>query len=152
MQTLFKNHNKLSITNKKKLKDEAYHLYCVVYMIVSKHYNRIIISQISPMAETVGAEQEPPLLDFAALTGSPAMGPVRCCRCKAYMCPYMKFIDAGRHFKCAFCKATTEVPMEYTQYVTSMQQYGRVPAEMALGTYEIVATKEYCRVCCHLLY
>ncbi|XP_037294695.1 protein transport protein Sec24D isoform X1 [Manduca sexta] len=100
---------------------------------------------ISPMAETVGAEQEPPLLDFAALTGSPAMGPVRCCRCKAYMCPYMKFIDAGRHFKCAFCKATTEVPMEYTQYVTSMQQYGRVPAEMALGTYEIVATKEYCR-------
>ncbi|KAG6465253.1 hypothetical protein O3G_MSEX015027 [Manduca sexta] len=31
---------------------------------------------ISPMAETVGAEQEPPLLDFAALTGSPAMGPL----------------------------------------------------------------------------
>ncbi|CAH2268434.1 jg16866 [Pararge aegeria aegeria] len=35
--------------------------------------------------------------------------------------------------------------MEYTQYVNSMQQYGRLPAEMALGTYEIVATKEYCR-------
>lgn len=38
------------------------------------------------------------------------------------------------------------VPMEYTQYVNSMQQYGRMPAEMALGAYEIVATKEYCRV------
>lgn len=100
---------------------------------------------ISPMAETVGAEPEPPLLDFAALTNSPSMGPVRCSRCKAYMCPNMKFIDAGRHFRCAFCKATTEVPMEYTQYVNSMQQYGRVPAEMALGAYEIVATKEYCR-------
>ncbi|XP_045779677.1 protein transport protein Sec24D isoform X1 [Maniola jurtina] len=100
---------------------------------------------LSPMAETVGTEQEPPLLDFAALTGSPTMGPVRCCRCKAYMCPNMKFIDAARHFKCAFCKATSEVPMEYTQYVNSMQQYGRMPAEMALGTYEIVATKEYCR-------
>lgn len=37
--------------------------------------------------------------------------------------------------------------MEYTQYINSMQQYGRVPAEMALGAYEIVATKEYCRVC-----
>ena len=36
--------------------------------------------------------------------------------------------------------------MEYTQYINSMQQYGRVPAEMALGAYEIVATKEYCRV------
>lgn len=100
---------------------------------------------ISPMAETVGAEAEPPLLDFAALTGSPTMGPVRCCRCKAYMCPNMKFLDAGRHFKCAFCKATTEVPMEYTQYINSMQQYGRMPVEMALGAYEIVATKEYCR-------
>lgn len=100
---------------------------------------------LSPMAETVGTEQEPPLIDFAALTGSPALGPVRCSRCKAYMCPNMKFVDAGRHFKCAFCKATTEVPMEYTQYVNSMQQYGRVPAEMALGAYEIVATKEYCR-------
>ncbi|XP_053619272.1 protein transport protein Sec24C isoform X1 [Plodia interpunctella] len=100
---------------------------------------------ISPMAETVGAELEPPLLDFAALTNSPSMGPVRCSRCKAYMCPNMKFIDAGRHFKCAFCKATTEVPMEYTQYINGMQQYGRVPAEMALGAYEIVATKEYCR-------
>lgn len=100
---------------------------------------------VCPMAETVGSELEPPLLDFAALTNSPALGPVRCSRCKAYMCPSMKFIDAGRHFKCAFCKATTEVPMEYTQYINSMQQYGRVPAEMALGAYEIVATKEYCR-------
>ncbi|GBP12210.1 Protein transport protein Sec24C [Eumeta japonica] len=100
---------------------------------------------ISPMAEPIGTEPEPPLLDFAALTNSPTMGPVRCCRCKAYMCPNMKFLDSGRHFKCAFCKATTEVPMEYTQYVNSMQQYGRMPAEMALGTYEIVATKEYCR-------
>lgn len=100
---------------------------------------------ISPMAEMVRSEPEPPLIDFAALTGSPTLGPVRCSRCKAYMCPNMKFVDAGRHFKCAFCKATTEVPMEYTQYVNSTQQYGRVPAEMALGTYEIVATKEYCR-------
>lgn len=100
---------------------------------------------LSPMAEPVGTEAPPPLLDFAALTGSPALGPVRCSRCKAYMCPNMKFVDAGRHFKCAFCKATTEVPMEYTQYINSMQQYGRVPAEMALGAYEIVATKEYCR-------
>lgn len=41
--------------------------------------------------------------------------------------------------------------MEYTQYINSMQQYGRVPAEMALGAYEIVATKEYCRVCNHFI-
>lgn len=60
------------------------------------------------MAELEANEREPPLLDFAALTNSPNMGPVRCTRCKAYICPNMKFIDAGRHFKCAFCNATTE--------------------------------------------
>ena len=36
------------------------------------------------------------------------VGPVRCIRCKAYMCPFMQFIDGGRRFQCPFCKATTE--------------------------------------------
>lgn len=60
------------------------------------------------MAETIGDERPPPLLDFSLLTGVAGAGPVRCSRCKAYMCPAMRFVDAGRHFQCAFCKATTE--------------------------------------------
>jgi len=36
------------------------------------------------------------------------MGPVRCNRCKAYMCPFMVFIDGGRKFQCSFCTCTTE--------------------------------------------
>lgn len=60
------------------------------------------------MAEEAEGEHHPPLLDFSILTGVPGNGPVRCGRCKAYMCPAMKFVDAGRHFQCAFCKATTE--------------------------------------------
>lgn len=43
----------------------------------------------------------PPLIDLGEL------GPVRCNRCKAYMCPFMEFIDGGRKFKCPFCKANT---------------------------------------------
>lgn len=35
------------------------------------------------------------------------MGPVRCQRCKAYICPFMEFIDGGRKFRCPFCKAAT---------------------------------------------
>ena len=57
---------------------------------------------ISPMARTVDQEYPPPIVNFGDL------GPVRCIRCKAYMCPYMQFIDSGRRFQCLFCKATTD--------------------------------------------
>lgn len=57
---------------------------------------------ISPMARLESGEYPPPVVNFGEL------GPVRCIRCKAYMCPYMQFIDSGRRFQCLFCKATTE--------------------------------------------
>uniref|UniRef100_A0A0A9W2S1 Protein transport protein Sec24C n=1 Tax=Lygus hesperus TaxID=30085 RepID=A0A0A9W2S1_LYGHE len=96
---------------------------------------------ISPMAELLEEEQPPPLVDFGE------MGPVRCIRCKAYMCPNMQFFDGGRRFLCLLCKATTEVPAEYFQHLDQtglrVDRYER--AELMLGTYDIVATKEYCR-------
>lgn len=57
---------------------------------------------VSPMARIVQGEFEPSIIDMGEI------GPVRCVRCKAYMCPFMQFIDAGRRFQCMFCKATTE--------------------------------------------
>lgn len=57
---------------------------------------------ISPFAETAEGEIIPPIVDFGEL------GPIRCIRCKAYMSPHMQFVDAGRRFRCAMCKATTE--------------------------------------------
>lgn len=36
-------------------------------------------------------------------------GPIRCKRCKAYMCPQFKFIDGGRRFQCCMCCAITDV-------------------------------------------
>jgi protein transport protein SEC24 len=57
---------------------------------------------IAPFAELNEDEAEPPLSDMAGLT------PPRCIRCKAYMCPFMQFIDGGRRFSCPFCKGTTE--------------------------------------------
>lgn len=35
-------------------------------------------------------------------------GPIRCNRCKAYMCPFMLFIDGGRRFQCGFCSCVNE--------------------------------------------
>lgn len=57
---------------------------------------------LSPFARTVEGEIIPPIVDFGE------MGPIRCIRCKAYMCPNMQFIDAGRRFQCLLCRVTTE--------------------------------------------
>lgn len=57
---------------------------------------------ISPLARLAPGEMSPPIVNFGEL------GPVRCVRCKAYMCPFMTFVDSGRRFQCAFCKATTD--------------------------------------------
>lgn len=97
---------------------------------------------LSPFARTVEGEQTPPIVDFGE------MGPIRCLRCKAYMSPNMQFIDGGRRFQCLLCKQTTEVPSEYFQHLDHTGQrvdkYQR--PELVLGTYEFVATKDYCRV------
>ncbi|KAL7043785.1 hypothetical protein ACKWTF_001663 [Chironomus riparius] len=96
---------------------------------------------ISPFAKAVEQEMAPPIVDFGEI------GPIRCVRCKAYMSPYMQFVDAGRRFQCLLCKATTEVPAEYFQHLDHTGQrvdkYER--PELVLGTYEFVATKDYCR-------
>jgi len=96
---------------------------------------------ISPFAPVEEGETEPPISDFGAV------GPVRCVRCKAYMCPFMQFIDGGRRFQCPFCKATSDVPQEYFQHLDHngmrLDTYQR--PELCLGAYEVVATKDYCR-------
>ncbi|XP_015802499.3 protein transport protein Sec24D [Nothobranchius furzeri] len=74
-------------------------------------------------------------------------GPIRCNRCKAYMCPYMQFIDGGRRYQCGFCNCVNEVPVFYFQHLDHMGRrvdfYER--PELSLGSYEFVATLEYCK-------
>ncbi|XP_071455652.1 protein transport protein Sec24C [Hetaerina americana] len=96
---------------------------------------------ISPLARQAEEEPPPPVVDMGDL------GPVRCIRCKAYMCPYMQFMDGGRRFHCNFCKATTEVPPEYFQHLdhTGVRVDRFERPELILGAYEFVATKDYCR-------
>lgn len=35
-------------------------------------------------------------------------GPVRCNRCKAYMCPFMQFMEGGRRYQCGFCSCVND--------------------------------------------
>ncbi|XP_073691719.1 protein transport protein Sec24D isoform X3 [Garra rufa] len=74
-------------------------------------------------------------------------GPIRCNRCKAYMCPYMQFIDGGRRYQCGFCSCVNEVPVQYFQHLDHMgrrmDMYER--PELSLGSYEYIATLDYCK-------
>lgn len=72
---------------------------------------------------------------------------MRCVRCKAYMCPFFVFIDGGRRFQCALCEASTSVPQDYFAHLDHTGR--RIDAfqrpELCLGSYEVVATAEYCK-------
>lgn len=74
-------------------------------------------------------------------------GPVRCKRCKAYMGPFMQFIENGKRFQCPFCDDVTPVPQEYFNLLDHMgkrvDMYDR--AEFCCGSYEFIANKDYCR-------
>lgn len=96
---------------------------------------------LTPFAEIRAEEREPVVSDLGEL------GPVRCKRCKAYMCPFMTFIDNGKKFQCPFCDDVTPVPQPYFNHLDHMGRridlYER--PELSLGSYEFVATKDYCR-------
>ncbi|NXF92725.1 SC24D protein, partial [Eubucco bourcierii] len=74
-------------------------------------------------------------------------GPIRCNRCKAYMCPFMQFIEGGRRYQCGFCSCVNDVPPFFFQHLDHTGQrvdhYER--PELSLGSYEYVATLDYCR-------
>ncbi|XP_077156567.1 protein transport protein Sec24D [Paroedura picta] len=74
-------------------------------------------------------------------------GPIRCNRCKAYMCPFMQFIEGGRKYQCGFCNCVNDVPPYYFQHLDHIgrriDHYER--PELSLGSYEYVATLDYCK-------
>lgn len=63
------------------------------------------------------------------------------------MCPFFVFIDGGRRFQCSLCGASSTVPQEYFAHLDHTGR--RIDAfqrpELCLGSYEVVATAEYCK-------
>ena len=47
---------------------------------------------VTPFAEIEEGEYPPPIIDMGE------KGPVRCGRCKAYMCSFMQFVEGGRKY------------------------------------------------------
>ncbi|GMS95354.1 hypothetical protein PENTCL1PPCAC_17529 [Pristionchus entomophagus] len=95
---------------------------------------------LSPFAKLDERERPPPIVDYEA-------GPVRCARCKAYMCPYMEFIEGGTKFRCPFCTANTTVDQWYFAHLdhTGRRTDAEHRPELYYGAYEYGATKQYCK-------
>ncbi|XP_028975646.2 protein transport protein Sec24C isoform X2 [Esox lucius] len=117
----------------------AYNMPCTADM--AKQSQVPLAAVIKPLATLPPDECPPYMVDHGE------GGPIRCNRCKAYMCPYMQFIEGGRRFQCGFCSCVTEVPPHYFQHLDHTGKrvdcYDR--PELSLGSYEFVATVDYCK-------
>ena len=72
-------------------------------------------------------------------------GPVRCERCKAYINPFVRWLDAGRRFQCNMCGHLNETPTWYFCNVgpNGMRRDQFERPELAYGSVEFVASQEY---------
>ncbi|XP_011783603.1 PREDICTED: protein transport protein Sec24C isoform X3 [Colobus angolensis palliatus] len=117
----------------------SYNIPCTSDM--AKQAQVPLAAVIKPLASLPPEEASPYVVDHGE------SGPLRCNRCKAYMCPFMQFIEGGRRFQCCFCSCINDVPPQYFQHLDHTGK--RVDAydrpELSLGSYEFLATVDYCK-------
>uniref|UniRef100_A0A8C6GNF8 SEC24 homolog C, COPII coat complex component n=1 Tax=Mus spicilegus TaxID=10103 RepID=A0A8C6GNF8_MUSSI len=117
----------------------SYNIPCTSDM--AKQAQVPLAAVIKPLARLPPEEASPYVVDHGE------SGPLRCNRCKAYMCPLMTFIEGGRRFQCSFCSCINDVPPQYFQHLDHTGK--RVDAydrpELSLGSYEFLATVDYCK-------
>ncbi|XP_051968721.1 protein transport protein Sec24C-like isoform X3 [Xyrauchen texanus] len=122
------------------------YIRCTAYNIpcssdLAKQSQVPLAAVIKPLSTLPPDETPPYLVDHGE------SGPIRCNRCKAYMCPFMQFIEGGRRFHCGFCSCVTEVPPHYFQHLDHTGKrvdcYDR--PELSMGSYEFMTTVDYCK-------
>ncbi|EFN54381.1 hypothetical protein CHLNCDRAFT_58279 [Chlorella variabilis] len=74
-----------------------------------------------------------------------ASGPFRCSSCKAYINPYMRWVEGGRSMECCFCGGLTDVPPDYQCHTgpdgERRDKYER--PELCKGSIEMSVSGEY---------
>ncbi|KAL3504260.1 hypothetical protein ACH5RR_034101 [Cinchona calisaya] len=94
---------------------------------------------VQPLALPHPSEEPIQIVDFGE------NGPVRCSHCKAYINPFMKFIDQGRRFICNLCGVTNETPRDYQCNLgpDGRRRDADERPELCRGTVEFVASQEF---------
>ena len=98
-------------------------------------------AMVQPMA-SFDSEDQPnftPTLDYTSYEI------LRCSRCRAYINPFMKFVENGKRFQCNFCGFSNETPDWYycptDVYGVRTDIYQR--PELSVGDVDFLATKAY---------
>ncbi|KTW27700.1 hypothetical protein T552_02140 [Pneumocystis carinii B80] len=94
---------------------------------------------IQPFASQKSKEGPIPLVDYGE------MGPPRCRKCRAYINPFMSFIQGGSKFVCNICSFPTDVGAEWFSPLNGFgkrQDFDHRP-ELSHGTVEFSVPKEY---------
>jgi protein transport protein SEC24 len=94
---------------------------------------------VQPFALPHPSEEPVQLVDFGE------MGPIRCSRCKAYINPFMSFVDQGKIFICNLCGFSNDTPREYLCNLgpDGRRRDANDRPELSRGTVEFVASKEF---------
>ncbi|KAL3513696.1 hypothetical protein ACH5RR_026413 [Cinchona calisaya] len=94
---------------------------------------------VQPLALPHPSEDPIQIVDFGE------SGPLRCSQCKAYINPFMRFIDQGRRFICNLCGAANETPREYQCNLgpDGRRRDADERPELCRGTVEFIATKDF---------
>ena len=99
----------------------------------------IVCHPLATGRETPFGEAGLPVVDFGA------GGVVRCKRCRAYINPFARFMDAGRRWRCNFCAYVNDVAPAYFSPLDELgnRQDARQRPELCSGSVEFVAPVEY---------
>lgn len=98
-----------------------------------------LVLAVRPLALPDPEEEPIQVVDFGEA------GPVRCGKCKAYMNPFMRFIDSGKQFVCNLCGSANETPREYFCHLggDGRRRDWLERPELRFGTVEFVANSTY---------
>eukprot|EP01105_Mastigella_eilhardi_P008566 TRINITY_DN2074_c0_g1_i4.p1 TRINITY_DN2074_c0_g1~~TRINITY_DN2074_c0_g1_i4.p1 ORF type:complete len:929 (-),score=221.78 TRINITY_DN2074_c0_g1_i4:134-2677(-) len=92
---------------------------------------------VSPLAD-ISANESIPVVDHGE------EGPIRCNRCRAYMNPFVSFVNGGRDFVCKMCGLTNFVPDSYFSPLeaSGFRADHALRPELSRGTVEYVASNK----------
>jgi protein transport protein SEC24 len=94
---------------------------------------------MKPLADPGPGEEPVPVVDFGEA------GPLRCQRCRAYINPFVRFIEGGQRYVCSFCSIPNEVPREYYCNVDAygVRRDASERPELCKGSVDFCANKSY---------
>jgi predicted RNA-binding Zn-ribbon protein involved in translation (DUF1610 family) len=90
-------------------------------------------------AHTTHTQHKIPVVNFGRT------GIIRCRKCRAYINPFVNFLEGGRRWRCNLCDLVNETPNDY---FSELDRNGRRKdwaerAELSKGCVEFVAPSEY---------